>query len=178
MITVPMIKGESGPKFTTWHFDPRILLAIGLGASGATVQYGNDYPLIPALICEATPQGLVAVDYTTILPELELGTIDYAKELTEYIENCSLEDLTDLYDHVFGTGSAAQKAQLTALPQYELNRHGPDHIQLTMNSFINGHYTAEDGTFFYAIKDMEASVEVDFNAINTSWPFVNWYKKA
>lgn len=102
---VPMIKGECDGRFFNWHFDPRISTAIGLGASGTTVQYGKDYPLIPALLCEQTLSGIVALDFTTILPESgdKLSTSCMIAEITGYLENCNRDGVIAAYNSIFGT---------------------------------------------------------------------------
>ena len=65
---IPMIKGQQGARFTTWHFDSKISTIVGLGASGTTIQYSNEFPLLPALICEVNSEGtIVALDFTSIL---------------------------------------------------------------------------------------------------------------
>lgn len=182
---VPMRKGESGHRYTNWYFDSRVSTDIGLGVSGTCVQYDNSYSLTPALICEETAAGLVAVDFTSVIGESDdiMTNSRMASEIQEFVESCSTETLINTYNLIFGAGSAVQNTQLTAsegTSPYFLRPFGKKYAKLTTQEFINrvniGDISADEGYFFYAVAAQETTIAVNLYNINEHWPFVIWYK--
>ncbi len=179
---VPMIKGECDGRFINWHFDPRILTSIGLGASGTTVQYGKDYPLIPALLCEQTLTGIIAIDFTTILPESgdKLSTACMIAEITGYLENCNRDGVIAAYNSIFGIGSAAQDANQTGVAElYSIHNSKPSCRKIAVTDFEKdvtaGYIKDNDGVGYYATAGFETTLQVDLSDIKQHFPFVIWY---